>query len=59
MFHPIPEIIEELRNGRMVIVMDDEGRENEGDILVAAEFVTSDIINFIRRSSGPTSGGDR
>jgi len=49
MFHPIPEIIEELRKGRMVIVMDDEGRENEGDILVAAEFVTSDIINFMAK----------
>lgn len=49
MFHPIPEIIEELRNGRMVIVMDDEGRENEGDVLVAAEFVTPDIINFMAK----------
>ncbi len=47
MFYPIPEIIEELRQGRMVIVMDDEGRENEGDVLVAAEFVTADIINFM------------
>jgi 3,4-dihydroxy 2-butanone 4-phosphate synthase/GTP cyclohydrolase II len=49
MFHPIPEIIEELRSGRMVVVMDDEGRENEGDILVAAEFVTPDIINFMAK----------
>jgi 3,4-dihydroxy 2-butanone 4-phosphate synthase/GTP cyclohydrolase II len=49
MFHPIPEIIEELRKGHMVIVMDDEGRENEGDILVAAEFVTPDIINFMAK----------
>ena len=49
MFHPIPEIIEELRSGHMVIVMDDEGRENEGDILVAAEFVTPDIINFMAK----------
>jgi 3,4-dihydroxy 2-butanone 4-phosphate synthase/GTP cyclohydrolase II len=51
MFHPIPEIIEELRNGRMVIVMDDEGRENEGDILVAAQFVTADIINFMAKNA--------
>ena len=51
MFHSIPEIIEELRNGRMVIVMDDEGRENEGDVLVAAEFVTPDIINFMARNA--------
>ncbi|MBF0619698.1 MAG: bifunctional 3,4-dihydroxy-2-butanone-4-phosphate synthase/GTP cyclohydrolase II [Candidatus Omnitrophica bacterium] len=49
MFHSIPEILEELKAGRMVIVMDDEGRENEGDILVAAEFVTPDIINFMAR----------
>ncbi len=49
MFHPIPEILEELRQGRMVIVMDDEGRENEGDVLVAAEFVTPEIINFMAR----------
>jgi len=49
MFHPIPEIIEELRKGRMVIVMDDEGRENEGDILVAAQFITADIINFMAK----------
>ena len=51
MFHPIPEIIEELRNGRMVIVMDDEGRENEGDVLVAAEFITADIINFMAKNA--------
>lgn len=51
MFHPIPEIIEELRKGHMVIVMDDEGRENEGDILVAAEFVTPDIINFMAKNA--------
>jgi 3,4-dihydroxy 2-butanone 4-phosphate synthase/GTP cyclohydrolase II len=51
MFHPIPEIIEELRKGRMVIVMDDEGRENEGDVLVAAEFVTPDIINFMAKNA--------
>ncbi len=45
MFHSIPE----LKAGRMVIVMDDEGRENEGDILMAAEFVTPDAINFMAR----------
>lgn len=47
MFNSIPEVLEELKNGRMVIVMDDEGRENEGDILVAAEHVTPEIINFM------------
>ncbi len=49
MFHSIPEIIDELRQGRMVIVMDDEGRENEGDVLMAAQFVTPDTINFMAR----------
>ena len=49
MFNPIPEIIEELKAGRMVIVMDDEGRENEGDVLMAAEFVTPEAINFMAK----------
>ncbi|MEI6437584.1 MAG: bifunctional 3,4-dihydroxy-2-butanone-4-phosphate synthase/GTP cyclohydrolase II [Candidatus Omnitrophota bacterium] len=49
MFHPIPEIIEELKAGRMVIVMDDESRENEGDLLMAAEHVTPDAINFMAK----------
>lgn len=41
------EIIEEIRQGRMVILVDDEDRENEGDLLMAAEFVTADAINFM------------
>lgn len=41
------EIIEDIRQGKMVILMDDEGRENEGDIIVAAEKITPDIINFM------------
>ncbi len=49
MFSPIPEVLEELRAGRMIVVMDDEGRENEGDILIAAEHVTSDAINFMAK----------
>ncbi len=47
MFNSIPEVLEELKSGRMVIVMDDEGRENEGDVLVAAEHITPEIINFM------------
>ncbi len=43
------EIIEELRQGRMVIIMDDEDRENEGDLLMAAEKVTPEAINFMAR----------
>src|SRR5690625_1957948 len=43
----VPEIIAELRNGRMVIVVDEEDRENEGDLVLAAEFVTPEAINFM------------
>jgi len=43
------EIIEDLRQGRMVIIMDDEDRENEGDLLMAAETVTPEAINFMAR----------
>ncbi len=42
----IPKIIDDIRAGRMVILMDDEDRENEGDLIVAAEAVTPEIINF-------------
>ena len=41
------EIIEDIRQGKMVILMDDEDRENEGDILMAAEYVTPEAINFM------------
>ncbi len=43
----IEEIIEDIRQGKMVIIMDDEDRENEGDLLMAAEAVTPDAINFM------------
>jgi 3,4-dihydroxy 2-butanone 4-phosphate synthase/GTP cyclohydrolase II len=43
------EIIEDLRQGRMVIVMDDEDRENEGDLVMASEKVTPEAINFMAR----------
>ena len=43
----IEEIIADIRDGKMVILMDDEDRENEGDIIVASEKVTPDIINFM------------
>ena len=51
MFNSIPEILEDLKAGRMVIVMDDEGRENEGDLLIAAEFVTPEAINFMAKEA--------
>lgn len=43
------EIIDDFRQGKMVILMDDEDRENEGDILVAASFVTAEQINFMAK----------
>lgn len=43
------ELIEDIRQGRMVIVMDDEDRENEGDLVMAASCVTADAINFMAR----------
>ena len=45
----IEEAIEEIRNGKMVIVVDDEDRENEGDFICAAECVTPEIINFMSK----------
>lgn len=43
----VTEIVEELRQGRMVILVDEEDRENEGDLLMAADFVTPEAINFM------------
>jgi 3,4-dihydroxy 2-butanone 4-phosphate synthase/GTP cyclohydrolase II len=45
----IPEIIADLKAGRMVILVDEEDRENEGDLVLAAEFVTPEAINFMAR----------
>lgn len=47
MFDPIEEAIAEIRAGRMVVVVDDENRENEGDLVMAAEKVTPEAINFM------------
>jgi len=46
---PIAEILDELRGGRMIVLVDDENRENEGDLVVAAEMITPEIINFMTR----------
>ena len=46
-FNSSEEIIEEIRQGRMVILVDDEDRENEGDLVMAAEAITPDAINFM------------
>ncbi len=46
---PITEIISELKAGRMVVLVDEEDRENEGDLVMAAEHVTADAINFMAK----------
>ena len=46
---PITEIVDELRAGRMVVLVDEEDRENEGDLVMAAEFATPDAINFMAK----------
>src|SRR5271154_7058998 len=46
-FSPIPEILEELKAGRLIVLVDDEDRENEGDLVMAAEKVTPAAVNFI------------
>ena len=46
---PIEDIIDEARNGRMVILVDDEDRENEGDLIIPAQMATPDAINFMAK----------
>ena len=48
-FSSIEEALEDMRQGRMVVVCDDEGRENEGDLTLAAQFATPDAINFMAK----------
>ena len=50
MFNTITEILEDLKNGKMVIVVDDEDRENEGDLVMAASFVKPQDINFMAKN---------
>ena len=47
--NPITDIIEDLHQGRMVILMDDEDRENEGDLVMVAEHVRPEDINFMAK----------
>jgi 3,4-dihydroxy 2-butanone 4-phosphate synthase/GTP cyclohydrolase II len=51
-FNTIEEAIEDIRKGKMVVVVDDEDRENEGDLVIAAEKVTPAIINFMAKHAG-------
>ncbi|HEY2160004.1 MAG TPA: bifunctional 3,4-dihydroxy-2-butanone-4-phosphate synthase/GTP cyclohydrolase II [Solirubrobacteraceae bacterium] len=48
-FATIDEAIEEIRQGKMVVVVDDENRENEGDLTMAAQFVTPEAVNFMAK----------
>ena len=48
-FNTIPEILEDIRAGRMVVILDDEDRENEGDLIMAADKVRAEDINFMAR----------
>lgn len=50
--HPVEAIIADIRAGKMVIVTDDEDRENEGDLICAAEKITPDLVNFMVREGG-------
>ena len=49
MFSPIPEILDEVREGRMIILVDNEDRENEGDLMIAAEKIEPKHINFMAK----------
>lgn len=51
-FNTIEEAIEDIRDGKMIVVVDDEDRENEGDLVIAAEKVTPEVINFMAKHGG-------
>jgi 3,4-dihydroxy 2-butanone 4-phosphate synthase/GTP cyclohydrolase II len=48
-FNTIEEAVEDIRNGKVIIVVDDEDRENEGDFIAAAEHITPEIVNFMAK----------
>ncbi len=51
-FDSIQDAIDDIRAGKMVVVLDDEDRENEGDLVMAAQMVTPEAINFMRKEAG-------
>ncbi len=55
----VEEVIEDFRNGRIVIVVDDEDRENEGDFIVAAEKITPEIVNFMLKEGDAACSAPR
>ena len=46
-FSAVEDLIADVRDGKMVILVDDENRENEGDLVCAAELITPEIVNFM------------
>jgi 3,4-dihydroxy 2-butanone 4-phosphate synthase/GTP cyclohydrolase II len=46
-FSEIPEVLEDLRQGKMIVLVDEEDRENEGDLVAAAELITPEMVNFM------------
>jgi 3,4-dihydroxy 2-butanone 4-phosphate synthase/GTP cyclohydrolase II len=52
----IEEAIEEIRKGNFIIVVDDEDRENEGDLVIAAECITPEKVNFLETHARGDSG---
>src|SRR5579884_743017 len=51
-YSTIDEALEDIASGKMIVVVDDEDRENEGDLVMAAQFITPDAINFMTRQAG-------
>ena len=50
-FYSVEEIVEDLKKGSFAILIDDENRENEGDIIIASDFITSEAINFMTKEA--------
>ena len=50
-FATIDDAIEDIRQGKAVVVVDDEDRENEGDLVIAAEFATPEAVNFMAKEA--------
>src|SRR5712692_1065536 len=48
-FATVEEAVEEIRQGRMIVIVDDEDRENEGDLTMAAEKITPEVVNFMAK----------
>ena len=51
-YSPVSEIIEEIRRGHFIILQDDKDRENEADLVIAAQFCTSSAVNFMIKKGG-------